>query len=201
MTLLELINRIKYTALRTAQGEIRPLLQNTEVLVEVILPRCLQAVADKMVRTPDGINAMRDDMRVTFINGVASLPSNVAEEHVETITFQEDLTTSWCPSWMEFQSYPYPGGIPMDYSRYCVKNSQLYYHKRGLLKNEFNGDLTISVIARALLPPSVSDQVILRDALLQQLIMFAAGIVNGSTPLAQIGLDYDALETVNKQAE
>jgi hypothetical protein len=201
MTLLELINRIKYTALRTSTADIRPLLQNTEILVEVILPRCMDAVADKMVRTPDGVNAMRDDITIAFVLGVGTLPTTIMEEHLETITFLEDLTTSWCPSWMEFMSHPYPGGMPMDYSRYTVKGSQIFYHERVQLKNSFTGNRTIAVIRRPVLPTSVSDQVVLRDTLLQQLITFAATIVNGSTPLSQIGLDYDALETVAKQAE
>lgn len=201
MTLKELVNRIKVVAKRTAAGQIRPLLTDTSVLIELILPRCLDAVTEAIARTPDGLNSLRSGIAIAFVSGVGTLPSSIKEEHLELLTFTDDLTCSWVPSWMEFMTHPSPNAVPMDYSRYTVKDGLIYYHQRGGVKGTFNGNRTVLAISRLVLPTLESDQVTIKDYHLNQLIAYAASVVNGQTPLTEIGLDYAALEQVAKKAE
>lgn len=199
MTLIELINRIKLVAQRTASGPIRPLLLNTTALTEVILPRCMDELTEKWSQTPDGLNFLRVQQTVTFVNGEAALPSNIKEQAAETISLVDDPSASLVPSWMEFQLDP-AAGNPVDYGRFHIKNKKIYYHARNAAKNTFNGNLDILVITRLSLPNLEGDQVVATDAALQQLITFTAAVVNGMVPLNKLGIDYASLEDVAETA-
>src|SRR5688572_11763739 len=135
MTLEELIERIRVVALETGPLEARPALLNTEVLIELLLPRCLDVLAEKICRTPAGLNALRKEVNVNFALGVGTLPASIREEHLETITFIDDLPCSYVPSWFEFNLDPTGSNRPLDFSRYTVKNGLIYYHQVNQLKN------------------------------------------------------------------
>jgi hypothetical protein len=200
VTLNELIARVKVIATDSAGGEVSQEMLNTDVLIELILPRCLDVVVERAARTPDGVQPLRGEVVVAFVSGVGTLPNTIKEEHVETVVFKEDPATSYVPTWHEFELHPLPGDPPLDYSRFTVKGGQILYHQFDRTKYTFTGNRTIIALLRPALPTLIGDPVVIRDQILEQVIMLAASVVSGQTPVKEIGLDYANLETVRKRA-
>jgi hypothetical protein len=200
MTLEELIARVKVVALETATRDIRPLLLNTDVLIEVLLPRCLEFVVERVMKTPDGLQSLRGEVTVAFTSGVGTLPSTLKADYVDMIVFKDDPSTSHVPSWHEFDMDPDGDEDPVDYSRFHITNGQIHYHRRDYLKNSFTGNQVVMGILTPVLPTLVGDTVTLNESIIQKLITTTAAVVNGQIPLSQLGLNYGSLERVNKQA-
>jgi hypothetical protein len=198
MTLQELINRVKVVALETAMPDARPLLLNDDVLIEVLLPRCMDHIAAKIALTPDGLDALRGEVVVTFVDGVAELPVTVKEEHVETMAILEDPFASYVPTFSEFQILSEPTSY--DVSKFTIRSGRIYYNQLMNPPLDFSGNRTLICVLRPALPALIGSIVAMRPQLLEQLITFTATVINGSVPLSVLGLDYAGLEQVNVQS-
>lgn len=200
MTLNELIARIRVVALETARAEIRPALLDTGVIAEVLLPAVSEFVSESLSRTPDGLVTLRDQITVTFVAGVGDVPEQLKTEYTDFITFKDDPAASYVPSWHEFQLDPEPGEVPMDYSRFHINNSQIFYHRYDQVKYGFSGDLVLIAVLQPQLPAAGGDTVAMNATLIQKIIVTTAAVINGQIPLTELGLDYGSLESVRKQA-
>lgn len=195
-----MIARIRTVALETPGSQPKELLLNTSVIAEVLLPRCLEVVTERVSKTPDGLTALRGEATASFTDGVANLPATLKAEYVDMMTFKDDPACSYVPSWHEFQLHPEPGEVPMDYSRFHINNNQIHYHRYDEVKNGYTGDAVIIGILKAALPSSGAGEVTLSDSVVQKLVVMTAAVINGQVGLREIGLDYGSLEQVRKQS-
>lgn len=189
MTLNELIARIKVVAIDTASEEIRPRLLDSQVMIEILLPRAMDILYEKTARNPEGLNALRKQFSVNFASGEAPLPATLKEEHIPTLTCVTDYNASYVPSWQEFA-----GRDDLHYPKFTVKDGKIHYRSRSGVLGGRIGNLTFAAILRPSLPALITDQVDIRDPFLSELIMFTASIINGQVPLSTISLSYTELD-------
>ena len=180
MTLSEVIERIRQVA---GANQESPLL-NTTMLTEIVLPRVIQKVVHDAVRDENQLNALRQDHTLSIVSGVVSCPSTIKEEYAESIVFLSAPTTSYQPTALDFSQ----GSSLFDTFR--VDSLNIHYRQAGASAGVFTGVKTINAITYPdINSKGATDEVPLKDNLLQQVIAVTASLIKGEIPLAAVGLD------------
>lgn len=179
MTLLELVERIKQTAL-----EIGGPVLDTDIIVEILLPRVLDVVASNAVKDEQGLNALRANHNVVFTAGVGALPTYVKEDYADSFAFVDNEGASYKKSYFDFAQ------SNSDFvDSFHVANSNIYFRQKSSIAGQYGGTLVINAVTTPSLPTLSSDTVTLRSNLLEQVIASTAAIIKGEIPLAYIGLN------------
>lgn len=191
MILSELIERIKQVAIGVAQSPLDPRLLDNEVLIELILPRVFSIIAQNVAKDPNNLNALRKDHTISFTLGVGTLPETIKEEYADSIVFTDSVEemASYVPQYPDYALAPTSNFTPM----FTVRNRQLYYQPANGSPGTFTGSRTINAVTLPSLPALVSDTVVLKDNLIEEVISFAAALITGKIPFSAIGLDYPAI--------
>lgn len=180
MTLAELAERIRQTAIA---GNIESPLLNTTVLIEIVLPRVIQRVVSDAVKDENQLNALRANHTLSIVSGVVSCPSTIKEEYVESIVFTSAPSTSYSPDAFDFSN----GSSLFD--KFRVDSGSIHYREAGENAGSFSGTRQINAITLPVLPTLSSDEVVLKDNLLQEVLTVAASLIKGEIPLASFGLE------------
>lgn len=186
MILSELIERIKVVATGLSRSPLDPRLLDSEVLIEVILPRVFEIVAQNAAKDGDNLNALKKDHSITFASGVGTLPEAIKEEFTDSISFPTIYYVSYEPRYEDFVLDSASDLI----GTFTIHNRQIYYRPAGAAFGAFNGSVTVNAVTLPTLPTLISDTVVLKDSLLEEVISLASSVINGTTPLPAIGVDY-----------
>lgn len=185
MTLLELIERVKTVATGTEMGPADPRMLDSEVLIEIILPRAFDIVVKQITKDEKSLNTLRMDQTLTFTAGVATLPDSIDEQYTDSIYFKNSPMASFIPRYEDFILAP-----RRIVDTFTIANGSIYYREAG--DEDIGGPQTqvINAITIPVLPTLISDQVVARDHVIEQIIFYAASIVNGSTSLDKASMDF-----------
>lgn len=190
MTLTQLIERIRIESLGMASEPAIPGILDSELLIEVLLPRCIDAVVADSAADPNQLHQLRQDHTISFTAGVADLPESIEEQFIESAHISGGNET--------YNEYPSYKRDFVDYNlssasrtpTFTVKNRKIYYRAANALSNAFTGNLVFNVITTPSIPASVSDTVVAKDSLLEKVIMLAASIISGRIEPGAIALDF-----------
>lgn len=180
MTLDELVRTIRQIASVAAPDS--PLL-NSQVLIELVLPRVLHKVAQDAIKDDNQLNALRSDFTLSIVSGVVSCPSTLKEEHAESIVFTSAPTTSYEPT-----AFDYSNGSDL-FDSFHIASGNIYYRQAGLSAATYTGTKTINAIALPSLPAASTDTVQVKDNILQQVIATTVSLIKGEIPMAAFGLE------------
>lgn len=186
----EVIERIKQMAIQLCDGQIKPKMTESEVLISLIIPRAIEVVYQDEL---DGTNylSVTSEHVLNFANGEAAIPTGVSEGYVRFILFLEDQNASYVQSWTSFKNCLEGAAFdtcPKNVSRFTIRNSKIYYMERGQVWNAFDGELTIQAITLPSIGAASTDEFDVSAEFLQKLIVFVAGIVSEKIPITAIGL-------------
>lgn len=263
-------------------GNNDPHLLDSEVIIEILLPRVFSVVTQNVVKDPNNLNALRKDHTVAFTAGVGTLPESIKEEYVESLYFPIFPYASYIPRYEEYSQLSQ--SVNIDY--FTIQNRQIYflpasvhnsvivagagtaaangtYTWRGIYASldpyynlngqassttvsaistasnplywrvwasngdvlygantadgfpydvmtwtadngtnpvptftedtTFTGNATINAITLPVLPTLISDTVVLKDNLVEEVITFMASVMSEKIPLSAIALDYPSL--------
>lgn len=185
MILSEVIERIKFAALGAGDKPIDPRMLDSEVLIEIILPRCLQRITEEAAQDETRADALRADHIIALVAGVGTLPETISEKWAKsTVITSPDINGSYIN---DYQEYYLTRALACP--TYTIKSKKLYYRAENTAANAYTGNVTINAVTIPTLPTLISDTVTLKDYLLEQLITLAACVVNGSIPLSRLTLD------------
>lgn len=102
MILSELIERVKLTAI--GMGNPDPRLLDSEVLVELVLPRVFSIVTQNTAKDPNALAGVRKDHTLSFVDGVAPFPEDVREEFTDSIYFPNVTQVSFIRGFDDWNS-------------------------------------------------------------------------------------------------
>jgi hypothetical protein len=180
MTLEQLVETIRQIGI--AANPESPLL-NSNVLIELVLPRVLNKLVSDAVKDEYQLNALRTSHTLSITSGVVSCPATIKEEYADSISFTSAPTTSYKPTELDFSN-----GSSLFDSFYVAKGN-IYYREAGTSAQAFTGVRAVNAITLPVMPTLSSDTVNLKANLLEQVIAFTASLIRGEIPLAAIGLD------------
>lgn len=189
MILSEVIERIRQEATGMSSQPISDRLLDSEVLIELILPRCIEIVATDATKDPYQMDALRQDHVLSVVSGVVSLPESIKEEYVEALnvtsistgSFQEPA--SYRRSWVDYTLIKDSIG-PV----FTIRNRKMYYRPSNTTHGSFSGAVGINAITLPTLT-SIGAEVSMKDNLLEKVITLAAQVVAGTIVLP--GLDFN----------
>ena len=199
MTLLELIKRIQFEANNLPNAN--PSLTEKSVLIEILLPRVMSVVASNATKDENQLAALRQDHVLTFASGVATLPESIKEEFAPTIYVVNATAGAFSNASYKKQFIDYATGTNNVCAKFTVQNRQMLYRNGGQPSGTFAGNLTINAITLPTLPSAISDTVVLKDNLLEQVITTTVAVITGQISLAAIGLDYAQMPSPKQKKE
>lgn len=193
MILSELIARIKQVAIDTSKGPIDPKVMDSEVLIELILPRALQIVTTDILESPEGFNSFRRTITLAFTTGSAPVPAGLKEEYIPYLVFEDLPDASYIEDWFTFQTeYADDDALvaraPYTVPRFTFKDKKIYLYGSGAIFGSITASLNVIAIVVPTLPAAAADTVDIRDDFLQRMIAFTASVVNGTIPISALGI-------------
>jgi hypothetical protein len=184
MTLAELEQTIKQIGI--GANPESPLL-NSDVLIELVLPRVLNKVVADVVRDEQQLNALRADHTLSVVSGQVSCPSNIKEEYADSITFPSSPLTSYRPTRTD-----YAQGSDL-FDTFFLANQKIYFRQAGLSAATYTSAITLNAITLPTMPVSAAATVSIKANILEQVITYTASLIRGEIPLQEIGLDNAAV--------
>jgi hypothetical protein len=176
MTLDQLINRIKLVVSQTTGGKTL----DTEVPIEVLLPRVFDKVASDFAKDASTINYLRSNHTVVFTSGSGPVPSSVNPEFFETIVFATNFQYSYIRDYFDFLGEKDDPSAVVNF--FTVANGNI------ILDSTYSGSLTISCITVPDVPTAPSTTVVATDNFINQVISYTAAVLTGSINLKEVGL-------------
>lgn len=185
MILSELIERIKFVAIGAGEGPANPRLLDSEVLIELVLPRCFQRVCEETTLDENRLKDLLDTHTIDVVAGVGTLPENLLVKWSRAISVVfPSKSASLISSYMQ---YAMTADSIVD--TFCIQGRDFLYREDNSAINDYTGSVTLYGVTVPTLPASVSSTVVAPDYILEQVISLAAAVVNGQLPLTKIILD------------
>ena len=169
-----------------------PLL-DSQVLVELVLPRVIDLVVSNIVKDESQLHALRTVQSVTFAAGFAVLPAKIKEEYAESIYMVDDVLVSYEHQWLD---YSLGATNSLLTGRFHVSNGNIYYTPAAGTIGTFAGSRNVDAITTPSLPTTAAGTVVMNPYVIEQVITTAIAVIRGEIPLAQIALDYSEAKDV-----
>lgn len=184
MTLEEVIERIKQEAIHLGASpeQVKKLL-DSELIVELILPKICQEVTKASVKDELKLNALRSDHSVDITAGAGPLPVDVEEDYAE----HAYLTTQPMASYVR-QPFDYFNNGHSVIPTFYIGDGNLYYRDGGASATAYTGRVTLNAVTTPTLPATLGTAWTVNASVLEDIIFMAANLVADRIPLSQFGM-------------
>lgn len=188
MTLKELIARIKIAATQTGVvDEASPFL-DSEMLIEVILPRALQIIVEEAMKDSFKINALHREFEILIFAGFGNLPAELDESFAYTfeITPQDGVSPRGASYIAQYEDYYNRSNSLV--STFYVGGGLIHFRPAGATVTDYSDGIVVNAVAVPKVPDLLADTVVMDAELIEKLIAFTAAVIRGEIPLASVGL-------------
>lgn len=183
MTLAEIIERIKMEAMEMAGSTAPNPLLETEVLIELILPKVIHACVDACLKDEEKIACLRANYNIAFTAGVANLPTGTSSRYAQHTYFYSFPKASYRANFTDYLDNP-----SSYIDTFTVQAEVLYFRQANTAYTAYGSTTQVSMITIPQIPATISTAMSIDAVLLEEVIFLTACIITGAVPPAVIGI-------------